>query len=55
MTPSKKPLVYERLYVQIPLYTDVFPFKYMFNVNIREYFQFQMCLLYVYVIHQCSN
>ena len=31
-------MVYERLYVWIPLYTDVFRFKYMFNVSIREYF-----------------
>ena len=38
MTPPKKPLVYERLCVHIPLYTDVFRFKYMFNVSIREYF-----------------
>jgi hypothetical protein len=37
MTPPKNPLVYERLYV-IPLYTNVFRFKYMFNVSIREYF-----------------
>ena len=38
MTPPKKPLVYERLCVYIPLYTSVFRFKYMFNVSIREYF-----------------
>jgi hypothetical protein len=36
------PLVYERLYVYIvPLYTNVFRFKYMFNVSIREWFSFQ--------------
>jgi hypothetical protein len=38
MTPPKNPLVYERGYVYIPLYIDVFRFKYMFNVSIREYF-----------------
>ena len=38
MTPLKKPLVYERLYVYILLYTDVFRFKYMFNVSISECF-----------------
>jgi hypothetical protein len=38
ITPPKNPLVYERLYVSIPLYTDVFRFKYIFNVSIREYF-----------------
>ena len=38
MTPPKKPLVYERFYVQIPLYTNLLCFKYMFNVSTREYF-----------------
>jgi hypothetical protein len=38
MTPPKNPLVYEGLYVYIPLYTYVLRFKYMFNVSIREYF-----------------
>src|ERR1700684_3987388 len=33
MTPPKNPMVYERL-----LCTDLFRFKYMFNVSIREYF-----------------
>ena len=38
MTPPKNPIVYERIYVYIPLYINVFRFKYMFIVSICEYF-----------------
>ena len=37
MTHFKNPMVYERLYVQIPLYAYVLCFEYMFYVSIREY------------------
>jgi hypothetical protein len=46
MTPPKNPPIYERLYVYISLYTDVFRFKYMFNVSIRECFSvLNMCIV----------
>ena len=36
----KPPSIRENIYIQIPLYTNLFHFKYILNVSIREYFSF---------------